>query len=209
MWGKSLYGGPLYERLFAPSHRETGPSGLKDPPRPFVLRTRGLAGRSFGAGDEVPFVVHVFDKEWGVGERVVLDLRLQLVRVTRVRVEFLTPTELKGGEGVEFGVLFARLRDRVSALRTLYGEGPLEIDYREIGERARAVRVVESRLRDVDVKRVSRSTGQRHAIGGVVGEVVYEGELGEFLPFLEAGFWTGVGRQTVWGKGEMRTTVLG
>ena len=36
------------------------------------------------------------------------------------------------------------------------------------------------------------------------GEVEYGGELGEFLPYLEAGQWIGVGRQTVWGKGEIR-----
>jgi hypothetical protein len=31
--------------------------------------------------------------------------------------------------------------------------------------------------------------------------VEYEGELTPFLPFLRAGEWAGVGRQTVWGKG--------
>jgi len=31
----------------------------------------------------------------------------------------------------------------------------------------------------------------------------YEGQLGEFIPYLEAAQWTGVGRQCVWGKGEI------
>ena len=31
--------------------------------------------------------------------------------------------------------------------------------------------------------------------------IEYEGELGEFVPFLRAAEWTGVGRQTSWGKG--------
>jgi hypothetical protein len=34
--------------------------------------------------------------------------------------------------------------------------------------------------------------------------VEYAGELGEFLPWLRAARWTGVGRQTVWGKGDLR-----
>ena len=50
-----------------------------------------------------------------------------------LRVEFVTPTELKSGDHLvarpEFGVLFARARDRVSTLRALYGAGPLEIDF--------------------------------------------------------------------------------
>ena len=34
-----------------------------------------------------------------------------------------------------------------------------------------------------------------------MGSVEYEGDLTPFLPFLRAGEWAGVGRQTVWGKG--------
>ncbi|MGB9605238.1 MAG: CRISPR system precrRNA processing endoribonuclease RAMP protein Cas6, partial [Bryobacteraceae bacterium] len=41
------------------------------------------------------------------------------------------------------------------------------------------------------------------------GEVEYEGDVAEFVPYLEAAQWTGVGRQTVWGKGELAVTVLG
>ena len=51
-------------------------------------------------------------------------------------------------------------------------------------------------------------TGQVHPIGGFVGEAEYEGELGEFVPYLKAGKWVGVGRQTVWGKGEISVQAL-
>ena len=196
----------LYHHLFAPS--SAAPSGLKDPPRPYVLRTRNLDGLSFRAGEEVPFTVHLFDHAWMEAERISLSLDPRGESVRRVKVEFLTPTELKGGEGADFGVLFARLRDRISSLRALYGEGPLEIDFRGMGERARNIRVVEQSLKHVDRNRTSRASGDSHPIGGFIGEAIYEGDLGEFLPYLEAGYWTGVGRQTVWGKGEIRTTVL-
>ena len=55
----------------------------------------------------------------------------------------------------------------------------------------------------VEVARRSSRTGQVHPIGGFVGEAEYVGELGEFVPYLKAGKWVGVGRQTVWGKGEI------
>jgi len=45
-------------------------------------------------------------------------------------------------------------------------------------------------------------------LGGFVGEVEYQGELGEFVVYLRLGKWVGVGRQTVWGKGEMEVTEL-
>jgi hypothetical protein len=125
----------------------------------------------------------------------------------RVRVRFLTPTELKsarhGDVRPEFHVLASRIRDRVSTLRSLYGEGPLAIDFRAFGERAAKVKMTRCEIRRMDATRRSGRTGQVHPIGGFVGEVEYEGELGEFLPYLRAAKWTGVGRQTSWGKGEI------
>lgn len=129
-----------------------------------------------------------------------------------VRVEFITPTELKSGGELaarpDFGVLFARVRDRVGALRALYGEGPLEIDFKAMGQRAASIFMRRCELREVQASRRSARTGQTHSLGGFVGSAEYEGDLTEFVPFLEAAQWTGVGRQTVWGKGAIRTTVL-
>ncbi len=127
--------------------------------------------------------------------------------VTRVGVRFQTPTELKSGHEIaaqpEFPIIAARIRDRVSALRAFYGPGPLDIDFRAFGERAARIRMARCEVRQVDVVRRSSRTGQTHSIGGFIGEAEYEGELTEFIPYLRAGQWTGVGRQTVWGKGEI------
>jgi hypothetical protein len=133
--------------------------------------------------------------------------------VQRVAVRFLTPTELKSAGGVaerpEFAILFGRLRDRISTLRGLYGAGPLDIDFGRLGERAAGVRLVRCQLEWEHVKRKSGRTGQVHPIGGFTGEAEYhadpeDGGLAEFLPWLRAARWVGVGRQTVWGKGDVR-----
>lgn len=136
-----------------------------------------------------------------------LDLRPDTQPVSRVCVRFLTPTELKNGQQIavqpEFPILACRIRDRVSLLRELYGEGPLDIDFKAFGVRAAQVKTTSAELRHVDLQRRSSKTGQVHSIGGFVGEAAYEGPLAEFVPFLKAARWTGVGRQTVWGKGEI------
>jgi hypothetical protein len=133
-------------------------------------------------------------------------------RANRIRVQFATPTELKsraqraprqGAVRPEFPILFARLRDRISTLRALYGPGPLDIDFRAMGERAAAVSLSRCDLTWHATERRSSRTGQTHPLGGFTGEAEYDGDLGEFLPYLRAGQWTGVGRQTVWGKGEI------
>jgi len=134
-------------------------------------------------------------------------LRLPLVTqgepISRVRISFQTPTELKGAETPEFGILLARIRDRISTLRALYGAGPLAIDFKAMGERAARVAMTRCDLKHVEAERRSGRTGMRHPLGGFVGEAEYAGDLAEFAPYLEIARWTGVGRQTVWGKGEI------
>ncbi len=58
-----------------------------------------------------------------------------------------------------------------------------------------------------DVQRRSSKTGQKHSLGGFTGWVDYEGEYSKFLPWVQAARWTGVGRQTVWGKGSIEAAV--
>jgi CRISPR/Cas system endoribonuclease Cas6 (RAMP superfamily) len=133
--------------------------------------------------------------------------------IDRLTVRFETPTQLKaGGHAVEhpgFGVLFARVRDRISTLRALYDDGPLSIDFREFGERAERIKMTDCNIRHVETSRHSGRTGQIHSLGGFVGEAQYEGDLTEFVPYLRAAHWTGVGRQTSWGKGVINVTKCG
>lgn len=140
------------------------------------------------------------------------DLAQAPAPVTRLRVRFVSPTELKAGQRLaerpEFPILFGRLRDRISTLRARYGPGPLEIDFRAMGERAALVRMTRSDLRWHEIDRRSSRTGRRHPLGGFVGQAEYEGPLAEFLPYLQLGKWVGVGRQTVWGKGEIEPSSL-
>lgn len=137
-----------------------------------------------------------------------MSLSLPAVAVDRLTIQFVTPTELKAAEGwlVEpsFEVLMARLRDRISNLGAQYGDGPLETDFREFAGRARRVAMVECDLQQVDAERTSGRTGQTHPLSGFTGRATYSGDLTEFLPYLQIGQYTGVGRQTVWGKGELR-----
>jgi len=227
-----------YARLFAPASA-SGPSGLADPPRPFVLRARHLDDRTFAPGEAFEFQVNLFDlRENAVaaftrafaelarlgmgpgrgraalarvdvpGEPVRLALDPPGEAVRRIRGDFLTPTELKPAGPPGFGVLFARVRDRISTLRALYGPGPAAIDFQAAGERAAAVSLVRCEIQTVAAERRSSRTGEVHPMGGFTGTAEYEGDLSEFVPWIEAAAFTGVGRHTVWGNGEIRTTRL-
>ena len=207
-----------YARYFSPrAVANSGPSGLGDPPRPFVFRLAAPLEAGLNVfltrepGVELfKQAVAALGKLSSVAgtERLRLSLSAQARPVYRLRVHFLTPTELKGADRPEFGILMARIRDRVSTLRELYGEGPLEIDFKAFGARASCVSMTRCELVPVAAERTSRSTGQRHSLGGFTGLAQYEGDVSEFLPYLEIARWTGVGRQTVWGKGEIAYETL-
>ena len=192
----------LYSRFFAPE-RSDGPSGLRTLPRPFVLRARdGLAIHLFDLAVPIEPIVRALRSE--ILDDTTMQFHLApVMHATRVRVEFLTPTELKGADRPEFAIFFARIRDRISTLRSLYQGGPLEIDFKEIAARAAQIQMTRCEIQHVAAERTSRSTGQTHSLGGFTGFAEYEGNLGEFLPYLEIAHWNGVGRQTVWGKGEI------
>jgi hypothetical protein len=125
-------------------------------------------------------------------------------------VRFLTPTELRGHtlksdglpeDAMPFGVLFARIRDRIGALSCLYQNQTLSPGAYALSEIAADVRTVSSHLQCHEVWRRSSRTGALHGIGGFMGSVNYQGNLGPLLPYLKAASWTGVGRHTVWGNG--------
>ncbi len=202
-----------YGQFFSPKRAGgAGPSGLADPPRPFVFRMLGPLEIGLNLFLTREPAVELFTRvmeELGTLSSVAgtkllrLPLSASQGRACRVRVHFLTPAEIKGAEQPEFGILLARIRDRVSTLRELYGDGPLAIDFKAFGERAGRVSMTRCELVPVAAGRISRATGQRHSLGGFTGVAEYEGDLAEFLPYLEIARWTGVGRQTVWGKGEI------
>lgn len=222
---RGILGTGLEERVFRP-RSNAGPSGLADPPRPFILRVSHLNGRAIAPDEAFHVEVHTFDP----GGSIAGDVARAFAAVSRFRLEeiimggdfsvdlaspeparslelrFVTPTELKGAgakDPAAFPVLFARIRDRVATLRRLYGAGPLAADFRGLGERAGNIRTVRANLRERRVIRRSSRTGEVHGIGGFEGAAEYAGELAEFVPWLRAACWTGVGRHTVWGNGEI------
>jgi CRISPR-associated endoribonuclease Cas6 len=200
-----------YERYFKAAMSD-GPSGFRDTPRPFVFRLsdpgcvqlncficdNNIHDLFLQAMRGITALKPFTEQPWA---EIAIPLLAQ--PATRVRVTFLSPTEFKDvGEPVP-GVLLPRLRDRVSNLRALWQDGPLDIDFKAFGERANRIRMTRCELTHVQDERVSKSTGQRHSLSGFTGFAEYEGDLSEFIPYLEIGRYTGVGRQTVWGKGEI------
>jgi len=180
-----------------------------------ALRELACQGIGPGRGRAALLSVEQLDRAGRVaaGPPISISLDPDGLGAQQIRVTFRTPTELKNDgrplAKLEFGTLYARARDRVSTLRSLYGAGPLETDFRALGERALQVRMTDCQVRHFAIQRRSSRTGESHSIGGFVGWADYEGNLGEFTPILRAAQWTGVGRHCVWGNGELHLEIAG
>ncbi|MBL7183274.1 MAG: CRISPR system precrRNA processing endoribonuclease RAMP protein Cas6 [Anaerolineae bacterium] len=134
-------------------------------------------------------------------------------------VNFLTPTRMKHeGRFVdrpEFHVLVRNILRRVSSLYYFHCGEKWEVDYRGIIEAAKEVRLAEARTGWVDWERYSRRQQQRMNLGGLVGQVTYEGDasaelstgLEPFLPLLVLGELVHVGKACVFGHGKYEVVI--
>ncbi len=152
------------------------------------------------------------NRESGAGNRHSLTPSPKPLAPVLLTVRFLTPTLLRADGKVihhpEFHHLFKRVRDRINALSTFFGDGPLDVDFRALGEAAEKVRTVSSKIEWAERFRASSKTHQRHELSGFVGSCIYEfpnSESGisnlELLNWLVAGELLHAGKHTAWGNG--------
>ena len=128
-------------------------------------------------------------------------------RSDRAKLKFLTPARIRVKDdlqiGLSFELLVRNLLRRVSMLAAVHGEGRMDLDYRGLIERASRVRVEHSSLRWWDLERFSNRQSGKMKLGGLIGEVEYEGKgLEEFVPLLVAGEMLNVGTGTSLGLGK-------
>jgi hypothetical protein len=107
---------------------------------------------------------------------------------------------------MDFPILFDRLRDRI--LHYAAPGGSHSALALALAAQAARIETISESLTHVQRERLSTRTGQRHPLGGVIGHADYAGNFAHLWPWLRAAEWTGVGRQTVWGKGHIRCVRL-
>lgn len=127
----------------------------------------------------------------------------------RVRLEFLTPTFVKfeGGvspEAPSFAALVRNLSIRIPMLCAVHCGEVWRGDFGALVERAREVETVRDETTWVSFRRYSSFRRRSEALEGVVGRVEYAGAVGEFLPLLQMGQLTHVGKRAVFGLGRYR-----
>lgn len=192
-----------------------------------VFAIGGMARRGLGA-DRAPFelgevwlnraagkreLIYAGDNSWltappraGRPLSEAISEKLSALHSHRLKLRFLTPARIRvQGDlqtGLSFELLVRNLLRRISTLAAVHGRNHLDLDYHGLLERARTVKTQRSVLKWWDLERYSNRQAEKLKVGGLIGEVEYEGEaIEEYLPLLAAGELLQVGTGTSYGLG--------
>ncbi|MGA1823090.1 MAG: CRISPR system precrRNA processing endoribonuclease RAMP protein Cas6 [bacterium] len=136
-----------------------------------------------------------------------LSLQEPPVAMSNITVYFKTPLRVKHSnhlkDNLPFHILIRAALRRISSLFNCYGEGEPSLDYAGLVTRAHTIKTKEVNLRWRDWERYSNRQETRMLMGGIVGYVVYQGNLNEFYPLLRICEIIHLGKQTTFGLGKI------
>ena len=150
----------------------------------------------------------------GSFEDIVLDGNARVPGGTlRLRVDLVTPLRLKYRNRLKaelpFHVLVRAMLRRLSSLFNTYDKGEPALDYRGLVRKAEGIQIVDSRLTWYDWERYSSRQDKAMLMGGMMGHVTYEGEIGEYVALLDFCSRVHMGKQTTFGLGKIKAEILG
>lgn len=124
-----------------------------------------------------------------------------------LRLKALTPIRIKYNRSLidtlEFHIIIRSIIRRLTLLYYFhYKKELLQIDAKSLIEKAERVKIVSNNTRWYDWERYSTRQETRMKLGGVVGEITYEGDITPFMPYLRAGEILHLGKGTSFGLGK-------
>lgn len=124
----------------------------------------------------------------------------------RVKLRFLTPARIKyNGKLItdaNFEIVIRNLLRRLSSLAGVHCGEKWELDWKGLIDRTKEIKTVLSDLVWKDWERYSQRQDTKLKMGGFLGEITFEGDLTEFMPFLKLGEYLHIGKGTVFGLGK-------
>jgi hypothetical protein len=135
--------------------------------------------------------------------------------VRRLRLRLATPLRLKEGNDLlraapRYDQIIHRLFGRIDQLAHAMDVSPplAKPDRPPLLDEARAVRTTAADVRWTNLERRSARSGQQMNLSGLTGEIDYEGEFTQTLPWLMAGRRLHVGGKTAFGFGGVEVETI-
>jgi hypothetical protein len=128
-------------------------------------------------------------------------------------IEFITPTRIKYNgkliSSIEFYIFIKNLLRRISALSYFHSKEQLDLDYRNLIDKAKNIKVNKSELYWYDWTRYSARQDSKMRLGGFKGKINFvDAEscqtIKDFLPLVILGEYVHIGRGTSFGLGKYK-----
>jgi CRISPR-associated endoribonuclease Cas6 len=123
-----------------------------------------------------------------------------------VKLRFLTPARIKyNGKFIDdanFEIVIRNLLRRLSSIAEVHCGEKWELDWKGLIERSKEIKTVNSDLAWKDWERYSQRQDTKLKMGGFLGDIAFEGDLAEFMPYLKLGEFLHIGKGTVFGLGK-------
>lgn len=135
-----------------------------------------------------------------------------LDKVQRVTIQFQTPLRMRRNnellQRVDFPSLIRNITNRVKSLTGRYGGWVDEQEIGRIQQLSLEVSIIEQKTKLVDMERYSNRTNEKMYFGGLMGTMVFEGELSSFVPWLYAAQVLHIGGNTTFGMGRIEVEFI-
>ncbi len=124
------------------------------------------------------------------------EMTLRVLTPVRIKYEGKLPRD------IDFEIVIRNLLRRLSRLAEVHCDEKWELDWKGLIEKAKEVKTVRSDLKWHDWERYSERQRTKLKMGGLLGEITFDGDLKEFIPFLVLGEYLHIGKGTVFGLGK-------
>ncbi|UOF90620.1 CRISPR system precrRNA processing endoribonuclease RAMP protein Cas6 [Fodinisporobacter ferrooxydans] len=129
----------------------------------------------------------------------------------RLMVFFETPLRIKSqgiySDNPSFPLLIRNILRRMTGLLQFHHDITPKWDIKNLILKSEQIQLVRKEVKWVDYDRYSARQDSKMKMGGIVGWAQYEGEVGEFLPWLRVAEIIHIGKNTVFDLGRTRVTV--
>jgi CRISPR-associated endoribonuclease Cas6 len=126
--------------------------------------------------------------------------------IKEITINFITPTRIKYEERLadrpEFHIFIRNILRRTGLLSYFHCNTNVEIEFKEMIERAKEVKMEICNLQWEDWERYSSRQNTKMKLGGFVGSVKFKGDLKEFMPFILSGQYIHLGKGAGFGLGK-------
>jgi len=162
----------------------------------------GKSSKIYSSSDEL-----IYNKDTKISHSQIMK-KVEKMNKEKIKITFTTPLRLRyKGSYIfhpEFYHLIKALLGRLSSLSYFYCNEELKIDFKKLIQDAHRVKLLSSAYFWKDWWRYSSRQKTNMALGGVVGEVTFSGDLEPYLPFLVWGELVHIGKGTTFGLGRYK-----